>query len=61
MRSDGGLLPAVAAACVVVAVLLAVQVAMDPNIEVTGSDSPFTDEGWLVLGALGAWLSSDWR
>lgn len=66
MRSDGGLLPAVAAACVVVAVLLAVQVAMDPNIEVTGSDSPFTDEGWLVLGArnavlLGRWITDEWQ
>lgn len=53
------LLPAVAVACAGLTILLAVQIAMDPNVEVTGSNSPFTDEGWSVLGARNAVLACD--
>lgn len=63
---DRWLLPAVAAVTLGIAVLLAVQLPLDPNIEMTGSDSPFTDEGWSVLGArnavlLGRWITDEWQ
>ena len=48
------------------AVLLGVQLAQDPVPGFTLSDSPFTDEGWSVLGArnqalLGTWSTDEWR
>lgn len=48
------------------AVLLALQVTADPAMGVTFSDSPFTDEGWSVLGArnqalLGRWSTDEWQ
>lgn len=48
------------------AALLAVQLAQDPVPGFTVSDSPFTDEGWSVLGArnyslLGTWSTDEWR
>lgn len=54
------------AVAVVTAVLLALQVTADPATGVTFSDSPFTDEGWSVLGArnhalLGRWSTDEWR
>lgn len=57
---------AIAGVTVLVAVLLIVQLPMDPNVEVTRSDSPFTDEGWSVLGArnaalLGRWFTDEWQ
>lgn len=60
------LLPAVAVVCAGLTILLAAQIAMDPNVEMTGSDSPFTDEGWSVLGArnavlLGRWITDEWQ
>ena len=47
-------------------ILLAVQVAADPAPDVTFSHSPFTDEGWLSLGArnlvlLGRWATDEWQ
>ncbi|MEO8247616.1 MAG: glycosyltransferase family 39 protein [Chloroflexota bacterium] len=57
---------AVGAVTLIVAGLLAAQIWMDPNIEVTRSDSPFTDEGWSVMGArnvvlLGRWITDEWE
>ena len=48
------------------AALLLVQLAQDPVAGFTVSDSPFTDEGWSVLGArnqalLGTWSTDEWR
>src|SRR5688500_12333934 len=50
----------------VVLVLLGVQLAADPAIGVSFSDSPFTDEGWSVMGArnivlLGRWAVDEWQ
>lgn len=47
-------------------VLLGIQLPADPAIGVTASDSPFTDEGWYVLGArnlalLGRLATDDWQ
>jgi len=46
--------------------LLGVQLAADPSIGVTFSNSPFTDEGWSVVGArnqvlLGQWATDEWQ
>lgn len=46
--------------------LLVVQIAADPATGVTFSHSPFTDEGWLSLGArnlvlLGTWATDEWQ
>lgn len=65
-RRDRRLVLAVAAVTVCIGLLLAVQLPLDPNIEMTGSDSPFTDEGWSVLGArnavlLGRWITDEWQ
>ncbi len=51
---------------VVTVVLLVLQVTADPATGITFSDSPFTDEGWSVLGArnqalLGRWSTDEWR
>jgi 4-amino-4-deoxy-L-arabinose transferase-like glycosyltransferase len=48
------------------AALLGVQLVQDPVPGFTVSDSPFTDEGWSVLGArnqalLGAWSTDEWE
>lgn len=48
------------------AALLGIQLAQDPAPGFTVSDSPFTDEGWSVLGArnqalLGTWSTDEWR
>ena len=50
----------------VAAILLVLQVSADPATGVTFSDSPFTDEGWSVLGArnqalLGRWSTDEWQ
>ena len=50
----------------VAAALLLLQVTADPAAGVTFSDSPFTDEGWSVLGArnqalLGRWSTDEWQ
>lgn len=55
------LLPAAA-----VLLLLAIRLPADPQLGVTGSYSPFTDEGWNVLNArnlvlLGWWSTDDWN
>ena len=47
-------------------ILLGIQLPADPAIGVTASDSPFTDEGWYVLGArnqalLGRLATDDWQ
>lgn len=47
-------------------VLLGVQLAADPATGVTFSNSPFTDEGWSVVGArnqvlLGQWATDEWQ
>ena len=63
------MVPALIAAVAVAALaaaLLAVQLAQDPVPGFTVSDSPFTDEGWSVLGArnrvlLGTWSTDEWR
>lgn len=65
-RPRAALAIAVGAVTVLIAVLLVVQLPMDPNIEVTRSDSPFTDEGWSVFGArnaavLGRWFTDEWQ
>lgn len=51
---------------VLAVVLLGVQLPADPIRGVTFSDSPFTDEGWSVLGArnfalLGTWATDEWQ
>ena len=51
---------------VVALVLLAIQLPADPATGVTASDSPFTDEGWYLLGArnqalLGRFITDDWQ
>jgi 4-amino-4-deoxy-L-arabinose transferase-like glycosyltransferase len=48
------------------AVLLAIQLPADPAAGLTRSESPFTDEGWSVLGArnavlLGEWITDEWQ
>lgn len=48
------------------AALLGVQLVQDPAPGFTFSDSPFTDEGWSVLGArnqalLGTWSTDEWE
>src|SRR5688500_11719792 len=50
----------------VTAVLLVLQITADPATGVTFSASPFTDEGWSVLGArnqalLGRWSTDEWQ
>ena len=65
-RWPSSLVLAIGAVTLGVALLLVVQLPMDPNIEVTRSDSPFTDEGWSVLGArnvavLGRWFTDEWQ
>lgn len=50
----------------VAAVLLGIQLSADPIDGFTFSNSPFTDEGWSVLGArnqslLGTWSTDEWR
>ena len=47
-------------------ILLGIQLSADPAVGVTASDSPFTDEGWYVLGArnlvlLGRLATDDWQ
>lgn len=54
------------AAGLVALVLLGVQLAADPATGVTFSNSPFTDEGWSVVGArnqvlLGRWATDEWQ
>ena len=73
LRADARRPPKLAPALVVAigvaglaAVLLEVQLAQDPVPGFTLSDSPFTDEGWSVLGArnqalLGTWSTDEWR
>ena len=51
---------------IVAAVLLAIQLPADPATGLTRSESPFTDEGWSVLGArnavlLGEWITDEWQ
>jgi 4-amino-4-deoxy-L-arabinose transferase-like glycosyltransferase len=51
---------------VAAAVLLGIQLPADPIDGFTFSNSPFTDEGWSVLGArnqalLGTWSTDEWR
>ena len=51
---------------VVVAVLLGIQLSADPIDGFTFSNSPFTDEGWSVLGArnqalLDTWSTDEWQ
>ena len=46
--------------------LLSFQLAADPAVGVTFSQSPFTDEGWTTLGArnvvlLGRWATDEWQ
>ena len=64
------MLPAAAVAAglsgLVALILLGVQLPADPAVGVTASDSPFTDEGWYVLGArnlalLGRLATDDWQ
>ena len=64
------MLPAAAVAAgltgLVALILLGIQLPADPAIGVTASDSPFTDEGWYVLGArnlalLGRLATDDWQ
>ena len=55
-----------AGVAVVVAVLLGIQLSADPVDGFTFSNSPFTDEGWSVLGArnqalLDTWSTDEWR
>lgn len=50
----------------VAAALLAVQIAADPAPGMTLSESPFTDEGWSVIGSrnvllLGRWATDEWQ
>ncbi len=57
---------ATAAVGAVALVLLAIQLPADPATGVTASASPFTDEGWYLLGArnqalLGRFLTDDWQ
>ena len=63
-------LPAVAVAAgistLAALILLGIQLPADPAVGVTASDSPFTDEGWYVLGArnlalLGRLATDDWQ
>ena len=47
-------------------ILLGIQLPADPAVGVTASDSPFTDEGWYVLGArnlalLGRMVTDEWQ
>jgi len=64
------MLPAAAVAAgiggFVALILLGIQLPADPAIGVTASDSPFTDEGWYVLGArnqalLGRLATDEWQ
>ena len=64
------MLPAAAVAAGISAlaalILLGIQLPADPAVGVTASDSPFTDEGWYVLGArnlalLGRLATDDWQ
>ena len=60
-----GLLAAIGTAALAAA-LLGVQLAQDPVPGFTFSNSPFTDEGWSVLGArnqalLGTWATDEWE
>lgn len=55
-----------AAIALLAAILLGIQVPADPATGVTFSTSPFTDEGWSVLGArnqalLGTWSTDEWQ
>ena len=72
MIQDQGrrMLPAAAVAAgisgLVALILLGIQLPADPAVGVTASDSPFTDEGWYVLGArnlalLGRLATDDWQ
>jgi 4-amino-4-deoxy-L-arabinose transferase-like glycosyltransferase len=59
-------LPAAIGMAALAAALLGVQLAQDPVPGFTFSDSPFTDEGWSVLGArnqalLGTWSTDEWE
>lgn len=61
----GSALAALVSGCAALA-LLGVQLPADPARGVTFSLSPFTDEGWSVLGArnqalLGTWVTDDWQ
>ena len=65
LRATPGLLAAIGVGALAAA-LLGVQLAQDPVPGFTFSNSPFTDEGWSVLGArnqalLGTWSTDEWE